>query len=47
MLMTEFKDLATLEADQDKREAVANKALTCLIHIFEDNKGLLCYKHVV
>jgi len=27
MLMTEFKDLATLEADQDKREAVANKAL--------------------
>jgi serine/threonine protein kinase len=22
-------------------------ALACLIHIFEDNKGLLCYKHVV
>jgi hypothetical protein len=21
--------------------------LACLIHIFEDNKGLLCYKHVV
>ena len=20
--------------------------LACLIHIFEDNKGLLCYKHV-
>jgi hypothetical protein len=27
MLMTEFKDLATLEADRDKREAVGNKAL--------------------
>jgi hypothetical protein len=21
--------------------------LACLIHILEDNKGLLCYKHVV
>jgi len=28
MLMTEFKDLATMEADQDKREAVAFKALS-------------------
>jgi len=27
MLMTEFKDLATMEATQDKREEVANKAL--------------------
>ncbi len=27
MLMTEFKDLATLEDDRAKREAVANKAL--------------------
>jgi hypothetical protein len=26
MLMTEFKDLATMEAEQDKREDVANKA---------------------
>jgi hypothetical protein len=22
-------------------------SLACLMHIFEDNKGLLCYKHVV
>jgi hypothetical protein len=27
MLMTEFKDLATMEANQDKAEAVANQAL--------------------
>jgi len=27
MLMTEFKDLATMEANQDKREEVTNKAL--------------------
>ena len=27
MLMTEFKDLATMEANQDKREEVADKAL--------------------
>jgi hypothetical protein len=27
MLMTEYKDLATMEADQDKREEVSNKAL--------------------
>jgi hypothetical protein len=27
MLMTEFKDLATMEANQDKREAVGNQAL--------------------
>jgi hypothetical protein len=27
MLMTEFKDLATMEADQDKREEVGTKAL--------------------
>ena len=27
MLMTEFKDLATMEANQDKMEDVANKAL--------------------
>ena len=27
MLMTEFKDLATMEANQDKMEAVANQAL--------------------
>jgi len=27
MLMTEFKDLATMEAQQDKREEVADKAL--------------------
>src|SRR5450755_1735289 len=24
-----------------------SRSLACLIHIFEDNKGLLCYKHVV
>jgi hypothetical protein len=28
MLMTEFKDLASLEANEDKREAVANQALS-------------------
>src|ERR1039458_6450723 len=28
MLMTEFKDLATMEANQDKAEAVANQALS-------------------
>jgi hypothetical protein len=27
MLMTQFKDLATMEANQEKREAVANQAL--------------------
>jgi hypothetical protein len=26
--MTEFKDLASLEANEDKREAVANQALS-------------------
>jgi len=28
MLMTEFKDLATMEANQDKMEAVSNQALS-------------------
>ena len=28
MLMTEYKDLATMEANQDKAEAVANQALS-------------------
>jgi hypothetical protein len=27
MLMTEYKDLATMEANQDKEEAVTNEAL--------------------
>src|ERR1700689_2273818 len=31
----------------DVRPFNAARDLACLIHIFEDNKGLLCYKHVV
>src|SRR5216684_8441534 len=31
----------------DKNSCAVPKDLACLIHIFEDNKGLLCYKHVV
>jgi hypothetical protein len=27
--------------------ALCSCQLACLIHMFEDNKGLLCYKHVV
>jgi replicative DNA helicase len=27
--------------------AESSRPIACLIHIFEDNKGLLCYKHVV
>jgi hypothetical protein len=31
----------------ERRRASQHNPLARIIHIFEDNKGLLCYKHVV
>ena len=37
---------STLLRGKREMSPKAMQALACLIHIFEDNKGLLCYKHV-
>jgi hypothetical protein len=52
-----LRNLGGLEARQGQYDAAAqhyraaeqvlSHALARIIHIFEDNKGLLCYKHVV
>src|SRR5260370_29222994 len=47
--VSDFADrvVATAGAGGTHRFDLIGYSLACLIHIFEDNKGLLCYKHVV
>jgi len=46
--MSQVTNLAFFRARRGQSEALgaALAALARIIHIFEDNKSLLCYKHV-